>query len=182
MKNVLMSTAIVVAGLSMSACSDVTSWSKDTTSVPWSDELITNGDLALGVGLVAVAGSAYLWQQNKKLNGRRSEKAEFEYLQSTQCGIDRPVSPDFSDAWVGSETYTNGAIRHYYEDGYTCIAEYDYWDTEEAKRSQEIDECSMTHEQLVAFLEEYQFYGGDLDGMTPTQGAIFMHSLCDINN
>lgn len=136
MKSVLLSTAVVAFGLSMSACSSVTNLVKSST------------------------------------------QTEFEYLQATVCGQDRPESPDFSDSWVSSEVVANGITRHYYADGYVCDAEYDYWATEEAQRSQEVDECSMTREQLIAFLKEYEFWGGSLDGMSPEEAADFMHAWC----
>lgn len=114
MKNVLLSTAVVAFGLSMSACSHIN---------------MGNGSLASKLGM----------------------KDEAVYCDPL-AGVNDPC--------------------------YEGPAEYDYWDTAEAQRSQEFDACSMTREQLIAFSKEYEFYGGDLSGMSPEQHADFLLALC----
>lgn len=114
MKNVLISAAIVVAGLSMSACSHIN---------------MGNASLASKLGM----------------------KDEVVYC-DPYAGVNDPC--------------------------YEGPAEYDYWDTAEAQRSQVDPECLKTEEQLIIELREYEFWGGSLDGMSPEEGARFILSMC----
>ena len=120
MKSVLLSTAVVAFGLSMSACSHIN---------------MGNASLASKLGM----------------------KDEAVYC-DPYAGVNDPCYEDRGYAYVE--------------------AEYDYWDTEEAKRSQTTDFCAMNREQLIAFSKEYELYGGDLSGMSPEQHADFMLALC----
>ena len=135
MKSVLLSTAVVAFGLSMSACSSI---SFDINNVKFDDDVWAQEETVVVAAAAVAVGGYFLWDQTRQWHAER-EAAEREQQERSA---------------------------------------YDYWDTAEAQRSQEFDACSMTREQLIAFSKEYEFYGGDLSGMSPEQHADFMIALC----
>lgn len=146
MKNVLLSTAVVAFGLSMSACSSMEN---------------------IGGGL----GTQIASFNNSMNTSTSQESSNYSYSTSEECSNNQRKS-------YTTHAYADGSIRRDYANGYYC---FDYSGQSYSpgdSRNDETDFCAMSREQVIVFLKEYELYGGSLDGMTPTQGADFMHSMC----
>ena len=151
MKSVLLSTAVVAFGLSMSACSSMEN---------------------IGGGLGTQIASF-----NNSMNTSTSQESS-NYDASVECFDDSSNRFDGRRKPYTTYAYADGSIRRDYAHGFSC---FDYSGQSYSpgdSRNDETDFCAMSREQVIVFLKEYELYGGSLDGMTPTQGADFMHSMC----